>query len=277
MRVSDHELDMPSEEQRARDRDLIAALGEHESIGERYSRTGEIPIAARYDPSVAPSPGAAMQRDPTPVKPIPSPPRAVGRMIVRALIALAAVMVLYYLVTLWQVWSTGRSDEARQVDAIVVLGAAQYNGTPSPQLAARLDHVVELWGHDLAPQVVVTGGKQPGDQFTEAQASATYLIERGVPESAIVLEDTSTTTYESFEGVRDLVSATVESVLIVTDPYHALRSELIAEDAGFDAYVSPTDTSVVTGATERRREIFEAAGVAVGRIIGFDRLSGLTD
>ena len=75
----------------------------------------------------------------------------------------------------------------------------------------------------------------------------------------------------------DNVGETVDSVLIVTDPYHALRSRLIADALGFEAFVSPTSSSVVSGANEVRRELGEAAGVAVGRIIGFDRLSGLTD
>jgi uncharacterized SAM-binding protein YcdF (DUF218 family) len=193
-------------------------------------------------------------------------------------VALAAFVVLYSLVSLWQVWSTGRSDQARPVDAIVVLGAAQYDGRPSPQLAARLDQVVELWPQDLAPLVIVTGGNQPGDRFTEAEASANYLIDRGVPENAILLEDAGSTTYESLEDVAEILEARgLDSVLIVTDPYHALRSRLIAQEVGMVAYVSPTDTSVVTGVSSAKRQLGEAAGVAVGRIIGFERLSGLTD
>ena len=93
------------------------------------------------------------------------------------------VVVGYFSVSYYQVWSTGRSDQARAVDAIVVMGAAQYDGEPSPQLAARLDHVAELWPRGLAPLVVVTGGNRPGDRFTEAEASAAYLVERGVPEA----------------------------------------------------------------------------------------------
>jgi uncharacterized SAM-binding protein YcdF (DUF218 family) len=193
-------------------------------------------------------------------------------------VALAALVVLYSFVSLWQVWSTGRSDQARPVDAIVVLGAAQYDGRPSPQLAARLDQVVELWPQDLAPLVIVTGGNQPGDRFTEAEASANYLVDRGVPESAILLEDAGSTTYESLEDVAEILEARgLDSVLIVTDPYHTLRSRLIAQEVGMVAYVSPTDTSVVTGVSSAKRQLGEAAGVAVGRIIGFERLSGLTD
>jgi uncharacterized SAM-binding protein YcdF (DUF218 family) len=125
--------------------------------------------------------------------------------------------------------------------------------------------------------VVVTGGNQPGDRFTEAEASAAYLVERGVPQSAIVLEDAGTTTLESLENVAELLGERgADSVLIVTDPYHALRSRMIAEDEGLDAYVSPTGTSVVSGGESITRHLEEAAGVSVGRLIGFDRLSGLT-
>src|SRR6185436_3848629 len=104
-----------------------------------------------------------------------------------AALLVVVVVVGYYAVSLLQVWSTGRSDYTGKADAIVVMGAAQYDGRPSPQLAARLDHVAELWPQGRAPLVVVTGGKRPGDRFTEAQASARYLEERGVPAAAVVL------------------------------------------------------------------------------------------
>ena len=100
----------------------------------------------------------------------------------------------------YQVHATGRSDQARPVDAIVVMGAAQYDGRPSPQLAARLDHVAELWAEGLAEVMVVTGGNQPGDRFTEAEASANYLIDRGVPAESILQEDASHSSYASLEA-----------------------------------------------------------------------------
>jgi uncharacterized SAM-binding protein YcdF (DUF218 family) len=192
---------------------------------------------------------------------------------VRVVFGLVLAAFVYYGVTLIQVYVTGRSDQAREVDAIVVMGAAQYDGRPSPQLAARLDHVVTLYGEGLAPFVVVTGGKQPEDRFTEAEASRDYLVDRGVPADVILMESEGHTTYQSMEGVADLLHARgLNQVLVVTDPFHSLRSRMIAEDVGLDAYVSPTPTSVVRGAREVRRHLLEAAGVAVGRIIGFDRL-----
>jgi uncharacterized SAM-binding protein YcdF (DUF218 family) len=134
---------------------------------------------------------------------------------------------------------------------------------------------VTLWQRGVASTVVTTGGNQPGDRFTEAEASKTYLVDRGVPGDSIVLENTSRNTYDAFRGVAELLPRG-SSVLIVTDPFHALRSRLTAREHGFDAYVSPTPTSVVVGNTARNKELKEAAGVALGRIIGFRRLLGIT-
>lgn len=201
-----------------------------------------------------------------------------GRWVRAGVATTVVVLVVYFLATFLQVVQTGRSHGADRADAIVVMGAAQYDGRPSPQLAARLDHVVELWDTGVAPTVVVTGGNLPGDRFTEAEASARYLVERGVPESAIVEVGEGSTTLESVEAAAPaLVERGVSSVALVTDPYHSLRSRLIVEGVGFDVDVAATDTSVVTGWSAFRRNVTEAGGVALGRIIGFDRLSDLTD
>jgi uncharacterized SAM-binding protein YcdF (DUF218 family) len=195
----------------------------------------------------------------------------------RTVLLMVAALVGYYLVSLYQVWSTGRSDEARPVDAIVVLGAAQYDGRPSLQLQARLDHVIALWPEGYAPVVVVTGGKLPGDRFTEAEASRDYLVEAGIPESAILLENEGRSTFESMLGVQRLLAQRDETrVLLVTDPFHALRTKLIADEVGLDPFVSPTDTSTVTGADSLRHHLVEAGGVAVGRVISFRRLVDIT-
>jgi uncharacterized SAM-binding protein YcdF (DUF218 family) len=192
-------------------------------------------------------------------------------------LGLVAVGLLYYVVTLIQVVRAGRQTHPDPAEAIVVLGAAQYDGRPSPQLAARLDHALELYEQGVAPVVMVTGGNQPGDRFTEAEASANYLADRGVPESAIMREDAGHTTFESLDAAADqLLAADLNDVVVVTDPYHSLRSRLIADEVGLDASLSPTPTSVVTGWSSFKREVEEAGGVAVGRIIGFDRLSDLT-
>ena len=185
---------------------------------------------------------------------------------------------MYVCLNIVQVWSVGRSSSARQVDAIVVMGVAQYDGRPSPQLQARLDHVLTLWNMGVAKLVVTTGGNQPGDRFTEARASADYLIASGIPESAISMEDIGATTLQSLQGVAEIMkSRGLTSVEIVTDPYHALRSRLIAQDLGLSAYVSPTENSAVTGGAEKRRMINEGLGLSLAHVIGFHALDRLTN
>ena len=172
----------------------------------------------------------------------------------------------------------GRSNDMREVDAIVVMGVAQYDGRPSPQLQARLDHVLTLWSEGVATLVVTTGGNQPGDRFTEARASADYLIAGGIPESAISMEDIGATTLQSLQGVAEILhSRGLSSVEIVTDPYHALRSRLIAQDLGLIAHVSPTENSAVTGGAEKRRMVNEGLGISLAHVIGFRALDRLTN
>ena len=188
--------------------------------------------------------------------------------------------MVYGCANLAQVWWVGRSDQATAVDAIVVLGVAQYDGRPSPQLQARLDHALTLLQEGAAPLVITTGGNQPGDRFTEAEASANYLINGlGIEYRAVEIlqENTGSTTRESLIGVRDIMKARgLHSVLIVTDPYHSLRSRLIAQDLGLVAYVSPTRTSPLRGASAVSRHVREALGVAVAHLVGFANLERLT-
>jgi uncharacterized SAM-binding protein YcdF (DUF218 family) len=196
--------------------------------------------------------------------------------VVLGVLALVLLAAVYYVANLWLVHRTGNSDQARPVDAIVVMGAAQYDGTPSPQLAARLDHVVELWDQGLAPTIVTTGSKRPGDRFTEAEASAKYLVDRGVPAEAIQ-QVGGATSYDSLRMARDLLwSQDAQSVLLVSDPFHSLRIRLVAQELGLTAYVSPTRSSPVQGGSRLWHEVKEAAGISVGRIIGFDRLLRIT-
>lgn len=190
------------------------------------------------------------------------------------------ILMMYGCVNLAQVWWVGRSDQARAVDAIVVLGVAQYDGRPSPQLQARLDHALTLLLEGASPLVITTGGNQPGDRFTEAETSANYLIKGlGIDSQAVEIlqENSGSTTRESLIGVRDIMqSRGLHSVLIVTDPYHSLRSRLIAQDLGLVAYISPTRTSPLRGASAVSRHVREALGVAVAHLIGFANLERLT-
>jgi uncharacterized SAM-binding protein YcdF (DUF218 family) len=147
-------------------------------------------------------------------------------------------------VAAFRIWQQGEQDERRPADAIVVLGAAQYNGRPSPVFAARLDHAIELFRAGLAPTLVVTGGKIPGDRTTEADVARRYAIERGVPAEAILGENEGRNTLESLESVAALMRERgLRSAVFVSDPTHMLRVLRIADDLGVEAFGSPTRTS----------------------------------
>ncbi|MGE0878213.1 MAG: YdcF family protein [Acidimicrobiia bacterium] len=209
---------------------------------------------------------------PPPPVPERKPPRWL-RPALRVGAGIAVLLCVYYLFNLWVVWWTGQSDEKRIVDAIVVLGAAQYDGRPSPVLASRLDHALDLYTKGLAPTIVVTGGKQPGDRFTEAAASAQYLEARGVPAAAIVQENDGRTSWESLVAASDLLKERDDrSVLLVSDPFHSARIRGIAGELGLKPYVSPTRTSPIKGFTAFRRMLKEAAGVGFARVFGYHRL-----
>lgn len=168
----------------------------------------------------------------------------------QALIRLAAATVLggalvAGLVT-FRIWQQGSRDERRTADAIVVLGAAQYDGRPSPVFEARLAHAVDLYQAGIAPVLIVTGGKAQGDRTTEAAAARAYAIGRGVPESAILSEDTGRTTLESLRAVAVLLRHEgLETAVFVSDRTHMLRVLRIATDEGIEAWGSPTTTSPI--------------------------------
>jgi uncharacterized SAM-binding protein YcdF (DUF218 family) len=194
------------------------------------------------------------------------------RRILRA-IGVAVLLVLGYLsVTFIQVWRASSEDGARSADAIVVLGAAQYDGRPSPVLEARLQRALQLYEAGLAPVVVVTGGRQDGDTFTEATTGYNWLVARGVPGEAIEKEVQGRSTYESLAATaRFLRDENVMEVVLVTDGYHALRVSGIAREVGLTPHVSGVDMDGPTIAQLSR----ETAAVSVGRIIGYRRLTNL--
>ena len=200
------------------------------------------------------------------------------RRVLQSLGLTVLIAAVYFFVSLLQVWNTGRSADRQPVGAIVVLGAAQYDGRPSPQLQARLDHALELWNLNLASYIVVTGGKQEGDRFTEAAASRKFLESNGVASDLIFEENSGTTTYASLFAVSQVVrDLEIDRVLIVSDPFHLLRAKLIANEVGLDASSSSTRTSVIQGGDAFRRNLQEAVGVAIGRIVGFQRVDSWTN
>jgi len=195
------------------------------------------------------------------------------RLAVKVALLVAVVVFAYLVVTFVQVWAASRRDDARPSQAIVVLGAAQYNGRPSPVLAARLDHAILLYRRHVAPVIVVTGGRVPGDPYTEAGASAMYLHEHGIADTAILRETTGRTSWESLEAAaRFLISRHERRVVLVSDPYHSERISAIAHQVGLDAVTSPTRTSPIKGMNAFKRMIGETIRVAAGRIFGYARL-----
>jgi len=149
------------------------------------------------------------------------------------------------------VWSS--RDEARPAQAIVVLGAAQYAGKPSPVLRARLDHALDLWKRRLASLLILTGGTGAGDTTSEAAVGRTYATKRGVPDSAILVENAGRTTSESMRAVAGMLEARgLQTALLVSDPFHMLRLRILARRFGFTPYTSPTRTSPISPNREAR-------------------------
>jgi uncharacterized SAM-binding protein YcdF (DUF218 family) len=192
----------------------------------------------------------------------------------KVVIGLFALLVLYLGVTFVQVWWASRQSPSHPhpSSAIVVMGAAQYNGQPSPVLKARLDHAADLYEQGVAPMIVVTGGKKPGDRVTQGRTGFEYLRDRGIPESAIEIEVEGTNSYEELSAAALIVAqaGAEPEVVIVSDPYHSLRISQIAEQVGLTPHLSPDDRSSPLRSLAR-----ETAAVAVGRIVGYRRLSNI--
>jgi uncharacterized SAM-binding protein YcdF (DUF218 family) len=183
-------------------------------------------------------------------------------------------MTAYTTVRIWQV---GQQDGRRHVDAIVVLGAAQYNGRPSGALAARLDHAIALYKEGDAPYLITTGGNLPGDNFTEAQTGFNYATKRGVPASAILMEDTGGSTLESIQNVRAIFDAhSLHTALFVSDRSHMLRVLRMAQDQGIEAWSSPTETSPddIDGTLRYKSMVHELGGLGLYLFVNADPDSG---
>lgn len=167
----------------------------------------------------------------------------IGMLTVFFLWVVSAVTVLF--------WSS--RDEARPAQAIVVLGAAQYAGKPSPVLRARLDHALDLWNRHLASLLILTGGTGSGDTTSEAAVGRNYAKKHGVPDTAILVENEGRTTSESMRAVAGMLEVRgLQSALLVSDPFHMLRLRILARRFGFTPYTSPTRTSPISPNREER-------------------------
>lgn len=165
------------------------------------------------------------------------------RLLVRLLLLVAALAVVVVGVTAVRVWQAGNTDTARKADALVVLGAAQYDGRPQDFLQARLEHAQELYEAGQAPRILTVGGKQPGDRFTEAEAAQHYLVEHQVPESDVLTVGVGRDTLGSMKAVAAAMKERGwRSAIVVTDPWHVLRATSMLADQGVTVYGSPTTT-----------------------------------
>lgn len=164
----------------------------------------------------------------------------------RATFGLVLVLALVVGGTMVRVWQVARIDDRTPADVVVVLGAAQYDGEPSSVLGARLDHAARLWRTGVAPVIVTVGGRQAGDNFTEAQAGKDYLVSYGIPEQAVIEVDEGNDTLGSVRAVSDAATRHGWSTMVlVSDPWHSQRARTMARDLGMDAWTSPTRSGPV--------------------------------
>jgi uncharacterized SAM-binding protein YcdF (DUF218 family) len=194
-----------------------------------------------------------------------------GSLIGRVLAAAVLALVLLIASTALAIWWTARQDSRPGSDAIVVLGSAQYNGVPSSIFEARLEHALALYADGVAPVIVTVGGKAVGDEFTEAEAGREYLADGGVREDALLAVPEGVDTLESMRVVgAAFAERGWSSAVVVTDPWHAMRAERMAEDAGIDAESSPTrqGPAVQTRATQFRYILRETAAYLLYRATG---------
>ncbi len=166
--------------------------------------------------------------------------------------ALAAIIALWGFTVLLIVVA-GAHSQLRKADAIVVLGAAQYNGRPSPVLQARLDYAIDLWRAGWAPRLVVTGGIGRHDTLSEAEVGRRYVAARGVPDSVVFAETNGVSSALSVQDAAAILRGLgLRRALMVSDPFHMLRLELLALRAGIRPYAAPTPLSRIESAPEAR-------------------------
>lgn len=171
------------------------------------------------------------------------------RLALRLLALLAVVALAVPFVVAARVWWVGRQDDPRASDVILVLGTAQFDGDPSEIFQSRLEHAHDLYDEGYAPRIVTVGGSQPGDRFTEAEAARGFLVDAGVPAEDLVAVGEGSDTLGSVEAVRDVMEQQGwTSALVVTDPWHTLRTVTMVEDAGIEAAASPAPDGPTYGA-----------------------------
>jgi uncharacterized SAM-binding protein YcdF (DUF218 family) len=198
------------------------------------------------------------------------------KMVLRIVSVLIFLVVLYFAITFVQIWLTGHEHSKENAQAILVFGTTEDNGTPSAELTVRLDHALALYRAGRAPWIAVTGGNRPGDHFTEAGVSATYLEAHGVPASKI-LKGAGNDTWQNVVTVMpELTKHHIVTVLTVTDPFHEFRAMAISSAQGLKPQPSPVSNSPTIHFSLWLYYLKETLAVGVGRIIGYGTLSSWT-
>jgi len=198
------------------------------------------------------------------------------KLVLRIISLVLSVIVLYFAVTFVQIWLTGHHHSSARAQAILVFGTTEDNGVPSPELKARLNHALHLFREQRAPWVVVTGGNRPGDNFTEAGVSATYLEQHGVP-APDILNGFGDDTWQNVSTALPTMKAHhIVTVLTVTDPFHEYRAMAISSSQGLQPLPSPVPNSPTIKHSLWKYYLKETFDVGVGRIVGYGRLSSWT-
>jgi uncharacterized SAM-binding protein YcdF (DUF218 family) len=195
----------------------------------------------------------------------------IGNLLSRVAGAAVLAFVLLIVSTGLAIWWNARQDARPGSDAIVVLGSAQYNGVPSSIFEARLEHAITLYEDGVAPVIVTVGGRAAGDEFTEADAGREYLANAGVPDDALLAVPEGVDTLQSMRAVSTAFGERGwTSAVVVTDPWHVMRAERMAEDAGIEAVSSPTrqGPAVQTRGTQFRYILRETAAYLLYRATG---------
>lgn len=198
------------------------------------------------------------------------------KIVARVLGVILFVLVVYFGVTFVQIWLRGHEHTSASAQAILVFGTTEDNGTASPELQARLNQALSLYDAGRAPWVAVTGGRRPGDVYTEAGVSATYLESHGVPASH-VLKGAGSDTWQNVSSVIGALRRHhIKTVITVTDPFHEYRAMAISSDQGLTPYPSPVRNSPTIKHQLWRYYLKETLEVGVGRVVGYHHLSEWT-
>lgn len=195
------------------------------------------------------------------------------KLILRIISAIVSAIFLYFVFTFFQIWMTSHHHTTSNAQAIVVFGTTENNGTPSPELEARLTQALVLWNEQRAPWMVVTGGNIPGDVYTESGVSKSWLVRHGVPASRI-LQGFGNDTWQNISTVLPALQAKrIQTVITVTDPFHEYRAMAIASSQGLMPQPSPVPNSPTLHHSLWKYYLKETLSVGVARVLGYHLLS----